>query len=55
MPEFELEYKIDAIDLIESLIDSVKELSLRSLIQVTKIRKANTPRWRDLAEYVLTN
>ena len=55
MPEFELEYKIDAIDLIESLIDSVKELSLRSLIQVTKIRKANTPRWRDLAEYILTN
>lgn len=55
MPEFELEYKIDAIDLIESLVDSVKELSLRSLIQVTKIRKANTPRWRDLAEYVLTN
>lgn len=55
MPEFELEYKIDAIDLIESLVDSVQELSLRSLIQVTKIRKANTPRWRDLAEYVLTN
>lgn len=55
MPEFDLEYKTDAIDLIESLIDSVKELSLRSLIQVTKIRKANTARWRDLAEYVLTN
>lgn len=55
MPEYEYEYKFDAINLIESLVDSVQELSLRSLIQVTKIRKANTPRWRDLAEYVLTN
>lgn len=53
MPEYEIDYKNDAIDLIASIMDSVKELSLRTLIQVTKIRKAGGPRWRDLAEYTI--
>lgn len=51
MPEYDMEYKTDAIDLIAALVDNVKELSLRTLIQVTKIRKAGGRRWRDLAEY----
>ena len=56
MPEFAMSYKLDAINLIEDLVDKVKELSLRSLIQVTNIRKANpNNNWKKLAEYVLTN
>jgi hypothetical protein len=53
MPEYEMAYKSDAIDLIAALVDKVKELSLRTLITVTKIRKAGGPRWRDLAEYTI--
>lgn len=53
MPEYEMAYKSDAIDLIAGLVDKVKELSLRTLITVTKIRKAGGPRWRDLAEYTI--
>jgi hypothetical protein len=56
MPEYEMTFKQDAMRLIEKLQDSVKELSLRTLIQVTKIRKANANNnWENLAEYVLTN
>jgi hypothetical protein len=56
MPEYEMPFKVDAMRLIEKLQDSVKELSLRTLIQVTKIRKANANNnWENLAEYVLTN
>jgi hypothetical protein len=53
MPEYEMLYKQDALDLISSIVENVKELSLRTLIQVTKIRKAGGPRWRDLAEYTI--
>ena len=54
MPDFDLVSKNDALNLIASLADSVKELSLRTLIQVTKIRKANpNNNWKDLAEYAI--
>ena len=53
MPEYEIDYKNDAIELIASIMNNVKELSLRTLIQVTKIRKAGGPRWHDLAEYTI--
>jgi hypothetical protein len=54
MPEFDLVSKNDALNLIASLADTVKELSLRTLIQVTKIRKANpNNNWKDLAEYAI--
>ena len=46
--------KRDAMDLIDKLKDKVKELSLRTLIQVTKIRKSNpNQNWRNLAEYAI--
>ena len=51
MPEYEREFKQDAMDLISKLQDDVKELSLRTLIQVTKIRKSNGKNWKNLAEY----
>jgi len=54
MPDFDLVSKNDALNLIASLADTVKELSLRTLIQVTKIRKANpNNNWKDLAEYAI--
>ena len=56
LPEFEMEHKVDAVLLIEKLADRVKELSLRTLIQVTNIRKANpNGNWKKLAEYCIAN
>ena len=53
MPEYSKEHKADALQLIGELVDRVKDLSLRTLIQVTKIRKSAGAKWRDLAEYAI--
>jgi hypothetical protein len=53
MPEFPMAYKTDAINLIETLKDSVRELTLRTLIQVTTIRKGGGANWKNLAEYTI--
>ena len=53
MPEFDKTVKADAMDLIEKHQDTVKELSLRTLIQVTKIRQSAGKNWSDLAEYAI--
>jgi hypothetical protein len=53
MPEFDKTIKADAMGLIERLQDSVKELSLRTLIQVTKIRQSAGKNWANLAEYTI--
>jgi hypothetical protein len=54
MPEFDLVSKNDAMNLISTLASKVKELSLRTLIQVTKIRKSNpNGNWKNLAEYTI--
>jgi len=54
MPEYDMASKNDAMNLITKLADSVKEMSLRTLIQVTKIRKSNpNGRWSQLAEYAI--
>jgi hypothetical protein len=53
MPEFELSSKEDALQLIRELKDSAKEISLRTLISVTKIRAAGDSDWKGLAEYIL--
>ena len=53
MPEYAKEHKVDAINLISSIVDRVKELSLRTLIQVVKIRKSAGANWKDLAEYAI--
>lgn len=53
MPEYSKVLKTDAINLIASLVDSIKDLSLRTLIQVTKIRKSADKNWKDLAEYAI--
>jgi hypothetical protein len=54
MPEYDIKHKVEALLLINQLVDSVKELSLRTLIQVTKIRKSSpNGNWKDLAEYTI--
>jgi len=53
MPEFELTHKMDALALIREVAAEAKEISLRTLISVTKIRASNKD-WKDLATYMLT-
>lgn len=53
LPEYDAEAKADAIGLIRELKDTAKEISLRTLISVTKIRASNDD-WKDLATYMLT-
>jgi ATPase family associated with various cellular activities (AAA) len=55
MPEFSVAQKNEAMDLIEKHKDAARELSLRSLIKITKIRASNSPNWEKLARYVLVN
>jgi hypothetical protein len=54
LPEYDTETKKDALALIRDLKDVAKEISLRTLISVTKIRASNPDDYRDLAEYMLT-
>ena len=53
LPEFSVQSKTDALGLIDTLKDKVKDLSLRTLIQVTKIRNSGGKNWKNLAEYVM--
>jgi hypothetical protein len=53
MPEYDTQSKSDALNLIREIKDDVKEISLRTLIAVTKVRASNTD-WKDLATYMLT-
>jgi hypothetical protein len=53
MPEFDAASKRDALALIREVGAEAKEISLRTLISVTKIRAVNKD-WRDLATYMLT-
>ena len=55
LPEFIVEYKKDALDLIRSLKDDAKEISLRTLISVTKIRASGNKNWKGMATYILCN
>ena len=53
MPEYTKTQKQDALGLIRAIKDEAKEISLRTLISVTKIRASNDD-WKDLATYMLT-
>ena len=53
LESYTLEQKMDALQLLREIKDDVKELSLRTLISVTKIRATNDD-WKDLATYMLT-
>ena len=53
LPEYSREFKKDAIEFISNMAKSVKNLSLRSLVSVVKIR-AEGGDWKSLAKYILT-
>lgn len=53
MPDYAQAHKEDAMNLIAEVQDTVKELSLRTLIQCVKIRRAGSANWRELAEYAI--
>jgi hypothetical protein len=54
MPQYSQKHKDDAMALIRSVQGEVKELSLRTLQAVTKLRAAGG-NWKAIAQYVLTN
>ena len=53
LPEYDSAIKTDALSLIREIKDECKEISLRTLIAVCKIRASNKE-YRDLATYMLT-
>ena len=53
MPEYSKTVINDALELIRELADDAKEISLRTLIAVSKVRSANAD-WKDMATYMLT-
>jgi hypothetical protein len=55
LPQFGQQHKQESMELISQVGNRCKELSLRTLQAVTRIRAADTANWRDMAEYVLTN
>ena len=55
MPEYSVAIKKDAITLIRQLKDTAREISLRTLITVSKIRATAGDDWAELAEYTMCN
>lgn len=55
MPNVPMSYKEDALATIRENKDSASEISLRTLINVAKIRNSGNENWRDLAKYMLVN
>lgn len=53
LPEYSINFKQDALDLLKEVAHTVDNLSLRSLIAVTKIRAENE-NWKDLARYIVS-
>lgn len=53
LPEYDKEIVRDALSLIREIKDECKEISLRTLISVSKVRASNKD-WKDLATYMLT-
>ena len=53
LPEHNKSIIADALELIREIKDEVKEISVRTLISVAKVRASNKE-WKDLATYMLT-
>jgi hypothetical protein len=53
MPEYDKNIKDDALTLIRELKDEAKEISLRTLISVCKVRAANPKDYKAMCEYML--
>jgi len=54
LPEYDKTVKADALALIRAIKDDCKEISLRTLIAVSKVRASNPNDYKDLATYMLT-
>lgn len=54
LPEYDNSVKADALALIRAIKDDCKEISLRTLIAVSKVRASNPSDYKDLATYMLT-
>jgi hypothetical protein len=52
MPEIDFVVKQDAIDFLRENVDSVRDMSLRTLISIIKIRSSNAD-WKDFAKYII--
>lgn len=53
LPEYDKGVINDALSLIREIKEECKEISLRTLISVSKVRASNTE-WKELASYMLT-
>lgn len=53
LPGIPMEFKTDALSVIDEFKGQAKEVSLRTLISTTKIRANNAANWRQLAKYML--
>lgn len=53
MPEYDDKIKADSLSLIRELKDDAKEISLRTLISVCKVRAANPKDYKEMCEYML--
>ena len=54
LPEISPVSKSLALEFLKSNVNKIPNMSLRSLIAVTKIANTGNPQWKDLAKYVLT-
>jgi hypothetical protein len=54
LPEYDKNIKADALALIRELKDVAKEISLRTLISVSKVRASNPKDYKEMCEYMLT-
>jgi len=55
MPFVPMQFKQDAIDVIKENKASASEISLRTLINVAKIRNSGNSNWKSLAKYMMVN
>jgi hypothetical protein len=53
LPDVPMEFKLDALSMIDECREQAREISLRTLISTTKIRANDTPNWKQLARYML--
>lgn len=55
MYDVPMPFKIESLELIRQNKDTASEISLRTLINVTKIRNSGNSNWASLAKYMLVN
>ncbi len=55
MPHVPLQYKVDSLNVIRDNKDMATEISLRTLINVAKIRNSGNTNWLQLAKYMMVN